>query len=112
MTNKDKLLTAEIAELQKNGAKIYSKQLAEREDVLNDPANAERVREIKLGMKIAQAAYQARISAKLTQAELAKKLNTHQSYIAEVEKGKRNITIDTLEHYAAACGKRVELKLV
>ena len=112
MTNEDKILAAEIKELQKNGDKVYSKQLAEREALLNDPENVGLVRKVKLGMLVAQAAYKARTSAKLTQKELAKKLHTRQSYIAEVEKGKRNITIDTLERYATACGKHVELKLV
>ena len=108
----EKKLQEELDYLKDNFDGEYAKQLAEREAFLNDPANAEMLKKVKLGMKIAKAVYDARISARLTQKQLAEKLHTRQSYIAEVEKGRRNITVSTLERYVEACGKHVELKLV
>ena len=41
--------------------------------------------------------------------ELAEKLGTNQTYIAALERGRKNITFSTLARYAAACGKKVAL---
>ncbi len=105
-------LTEEIQDVKKNGDKIYARQAAERKAYFKDPANAENLNAARLGISLAKIMHGARIAGGLTQQELARRLHTRQSYIAEVEKGKRNITIDTLERYAAACGKHVELKMV
>lgn len=51
MTKEDKMLIAEIEELQKNGDEIYSKQLAERKALLNDPVNVDLVKKNKLGVR-------------------------------------------------------------
>ena len=42
----------------------------------------------------------AREKAKLTQAELAKELKTSQSFVARVENGRQNLTIDVLMRMA------------
>jgi predicted transcriptional regulator len=112
MNIEDNKLVAEIKNIKENGDEIYAEQSAEREAFLNDLANAESIAAAKLSISVAKAMYKARKSAKLTQKELAAKLNTGQSYIAEVENGKRNITLETLERYAAACGKHIELKVI
>jgi HTH-type transcriptional regulator/antitoxin HipB len=112
MNSNDKKLVAEIKELKNNGDKIYERQAAERTAYFKDPANAGNLRKAKLSLSLAKMMHDARVAGGFTQHELAAKLHTRQSYIAEVEKGKRNITIETLERYAAACGRRVEFKMV
>ena len=112
MTTEDKKLLAEIKNIKKNGDKIYEAQAAERTAYFKNPANSENLLKARLSISIAKMMHEARISVGLTQQELATKLNTRQSYIAEVEKGKRNITVETLERYAVACGRHVELKMV
>ena len=112
ITQADKELIAEIDHLKKNVDKRYAEQATEREVYFNDPANAARIAEMRLALDIAGELYRARKKAKLTQTELAKKIHTRQSYIAQVEKGRKNITLRTLEQYAAACGKHIQIKLV
>ena len=46
------------------------------------------------------------------QKELADKLGIKQAYIAQIEKGKKNITFSTLSKYAHACGKKIAITLV
>ena len=108
-TSKD--LTAEIDTLSGNIDKVHAGQSAERKAFLNAPANARAVSQAKLSISIAEVLYKARKASHLTQAELAAKLHTKQTYIAQVEKGKRNITIETLERIAAVCGKHVCIQL-
>ncbi|MDQ0506420.1 helix-turn-helix domain-containing protein [Xanthobacter agilis] len=54
----------------------------------------------------------ARTAAKLTQAELAKKLGTTQSAIARLEGGRTSPSISTLKRYAEATGARLQVGLV
>ena len=92
--------------------KVHAKQKAKRQTRLSAPENQESLSKIKLNMTVAESVCKARKNAKLTQAQLAEKLHTRESYIAEVEKGKRNITLESLENMAMACGKHVELRFV
>ena len=48
----------------------------------------------------------------LSQAQLAKKLNTTQSVISRIENGTVNIGIDFLDKLALAFDKKVEIRLV
>lgn len=53
-------------------------------------------------MTIGQRIAERRKTIGLTQDELAKKLNITKSAVCKVEKGDDNITLDTIERYAAA----------
>jgi predicted transcriptional regulator len=59
---------------------------------------------------------EARSVLGLTQAEIAEKMGTHASAIARLENalltGKHSPTLETLRKYAAALGKKLEIKLV
>ena len=44
-----------------------------------------------------------------SQQQIADKLGTNRTYIAALERGRKNITFATLAKYAAACGKKVAL---
>lgn len=89
--------------------KAYARQERTRKALLEDPANQERLTEVKRRLELAEQLYLCRKKANLTQKELAEKLNTTQSTIARTESGKGNITIDKLLKFAAACGKKVAL---
>lgn len=81
----------------------------ERDAYFNDPANAKEIAEQQAQMDLIIALYNARKDANLTQKELAERMNTTQSFVARMERGRVNITIQTLARYAAACGKRIAL---
>jgi len=53
----------------------------------------------------------ARVEAKLTQAQVARKMGTSQSAVASLESGKVG-SISSIKKYARATGKRIRLKLV
>lgn len=53
----------------------------------------------------------ARVRAKLSQKELAERLNTTQSVISRMESGRANISLAKLQQYAEACGGKLEIKI-
>ncbi len=110
-TTEDMELVNEIKHLVKNRDNIAAEQAAKRQARLNDPARAEQIQLAKERLAISELLYNARKEANLTQAELAERLNRSQPYIARLERGKGNITYDTICRYAAACGKRLVVKM-
>lgn len=60
---------------------------------------------------IAKELQQARKSAQLSQKEVAERMGTTQSVISRIEHG-YNVSINTLEKYAHACGKHVEFHVI
>ena len=105
----DKQIAAEVAALKKNLDAEYAEQSRERDAYFNDPANAEEAAALFARMEIIEAMYKARHEAGLTQQQIADKLGTNRTYIAALERGRKNITFATLAKYAAACGKKVAL---
>lgn len=105
----EKELDAELDYLKDHVDEEYARQNAERLAYFNDPSHAKELAEAQDRIAFARELYNIRKAAKLTQKELAAKLNTSQSDIARTEKGGANITIDKLIKYAAACGKKVAL---
>ena len=59
-----------------------------------------------------EALVRARTAAKLTQAELARRLGTTQSAIARLESGRVSPSFATLRRYAEATGSRLAVSLV
>lgn len=47
---------------------------------------------------------------KLTQAELAKKMNVKREYVSRIESGEQNVTLETLIKIAQAVGKEFKFK--
>jgi ribosome-binding protein aMBF1 (putative translation factor) len=78
-----------LYKLQKN--KEYKKLLKEEKEMLD------------ISLQIAQ----ARKKKKITQVQLAKKVNMPQSQIARIESGNHNVTIGTLNRVAGALNLRV-----
>jgi transcriptional regulator with XRE-family HTH domain len=60
---------------------------------------------------IIEALIHARTVAKLSQAEVARRIGTTQSAIARLEAGNTEPTIPTLRRYAEATGKKLQIKL-
>lgn len=58
----------------------------------------------------AQILFEARKNAKLTQAELAKRIGADKGYISRIERGLTIPTVSTLYRIAAAMGLTVELR--
>jgi transcriptional regulator with XRE-family HTH domain len=54
---------------------------------------------------------ESRLTAKLTQAALARRLDVSASYIANVEAGRANLTVGQLSAIAAALGAALMIKL-
>ena len=54
---------------------------------------------------------QARIEAGITQEELARRLNLHESIIIRIENDGSDVGISTLERYANALGKKLYVEI-
>ena len=61
---------------------------------------------------LTEALVRARAAAKLTQAELARRLGTTQSAIARLEGGRVSPSFATLRRYAETTGSRLAVRLV
>ncbi|WP_228710700.1 helix-turn-helix domain-containing protein [Saccharobesus litoralis] len=55
---------------------------------------------------------EARKSAGLTQLDLADKLHTQKSAISRIENHSGDVKLSTLEKFASALGKKLEIRLV
>ena len=89
-----------------------AKQQAERKAFLNDPANAELIAQTRERLQVAKALYDARQDAKLTQAQVAEKMKVSRPVVARLERGRGNLTLDTISRYARACGKKIAITLI
>jgi ribosome-binding protein aMBF1 (putative translation factor) len=67
----------------------------------------ERFESFKIGVLLKE----ARRNAGLTQAQIAKKLNTTRSVISRMENHSKDIRLSTLERFASALGKKIHIVL-
>lgn len=95
-----------------NFEEAYARQSAAREAVLNDPANAEFLKHSRERRAIAEELHKARVSAKLTQAEVAARMKVSQPYVAKLERATGTICWTAISRYAAVCGKRISIVLI
>jgi ribosome-binding protein aMBF1 (putative translation factor) len=75
--------------------------------LLADPEVRAEYEALKLEEKLAAELTRVRVSAGLTQAQLAKRMKAKQAAIARVESGRHLPNLDTLRGYAAATGQRL-----
>ena len=87
----------------------FRKQL---EEELKDPEFKEEWDKLELRYTIIKQLIKIRNSYNLSQAQLAKKLNTTQAVISRIENGTVNNGIDFIERLAKAFDKKVEFRLV
>ena len=79
---------------------------------MEDPEFREEYARVDDEFKLIEALVRARTAAKLTQAELARRLGTTQSAIARLEDGRVSPSFATLPRYAEATGTRLTVGLV
>ncbi len=80
--------------------------------LMQDPSFRDAYAEADAEFKLVEALVLARTNAKLSQAELARRIGTTQSAIARLEGGGVSPSIATLRRYAAALGAKLEINLV
>lgn len=80
-----------------------------RNEWMKDPEFVEEYKALEDEFSLASALIAARVSADMTQKDVAKKMETSQSYIAKLEGGEVSPTIKALERYAKATGSRVKI---
>ncbi|OQA86147.1 MAG: Antitoxin HigA [Lentisphaerae bacterium ADurb.Bin242] len=112
ISKEDIRLEAEINNFLEHEEEAYARQSAARKTVLNDPANAEFLKQCRERRAIAEALYKARVAAKLTQAEVAVRMKVTQPYVAKLERATGTICWTAISRYAAACGKRISIALI
>lgn len=79
---------------------------------MKDPAFRAEYERLKPEFALALALVRARTKAGMTQADVARKMRTTQSVIARIESGRNPPNLRTLQRYADAVGRRIEVKLV
>ena len=79
---------------------------------MEDPEFREEYVRVDEEYALVEALVRARSAAKLTQAELARRLGTTQSAVARLEGGRVSPSFSTLRRYAEATGTRLTVNLV
>ena len=79
---------------------------------MEDPEFREEYARVDEEYALIEALVRARTAAKLTQAELARRLGTTQSTVARLEGGRVSPSFATLRRYAEATGSRLTVDLV
>lgn len=83
-----------------------------KQRLLENPEVREEYAQADAEFSLIEAMIRARRDAKLTQAELAKKIGTTQSAIARLEAGRVSPSIATLRRYAEATGHQLRVGFV
>ncbi len=79
---------------------------------MKDAAFRAEYERLKPEYALALALIKAREKAGLTQAQVARRMGTTQSVVARIESAQNPPNLKTLERYANAVGRRIEVKLV
>ncbi len=82
-----------------------------KKELLRDPKVKREYKKLKPRYELISQIIEARRKSGLTQAALAKKLNTKQSAVARVESGKANISVDFLGKIASAMGSKLIIQI-
>ena len=83
-----------------------------KKKMLADPAARAEYERLGPEFEIASTLITARRRAKLTQEQLAERMNTTQSAIARMESGRHTVSMTSIRRYAEATGSRVSVWLV
>ena len=81
-----------------------------KQEMLKDPEFKKLYEESQPEFEIAKAIIRARIENKITQKELAEKMNTTQSVISRVEQGRTSPSIALLKRLAAALNTTLQVQ--
>lgn len=77
---------------------------------LKDPEFKKEYDRLEPEFALAREVISARVKAKLTQAQVAKRMGTSQSAVARIESG-RSPSLTSLRRYAKAVGRKLEIRL-
>ncbi len=80
--------------------------------LMNDPEFRKEYEEADAEFSLVEALVKARADAKMSQADVAKRIGTTQSAIARLEGGKVSPSISTLRRYAEATGSKLQINLI
>ncbi|SMC39895.1 helix-turn-helix transcriptional regulator [Rhizobium sp. RU36D] len=83
-----------------------------KQRLIEHPEFREEYAKADIEFQLLEALVLARTRAKLSQAELARRIGTTQSAIARLEAGGVSPSVATLQRYAEATGSRLEIKLL
>jgi ribosome-binding protein aMBF1 (putative translation factor) len=96
---------------QNEGSEAMTKLATLKRRLMKNPKFRREYEKADAEFSIVEALIKARTVAKLSQAELAKRIGTTQSAIARLEAGNTEPTIPTLRRYAEATGKKLRIEL-
>jgi ribosome-binding protein aMBF1 (putative translation factor) len=96
---------------QNEGSEAMTKLATLKKRLMKNPKFRTEYEKADAEFSIVEALIKARTVAKLSQAEVAKRIGTTQSAIARLEAGNTEPTIPTLRRYAEATGKKLQIKL-
>lgn len=78
-------------------------------ELLKDSKTRAEVEKLEPEYQLARQLIKARLAKKLTQDELAKKIGVKQEYIARLESGQANPTLETVSRVSKALDKKLKL---
>ena len=83
-----------------------------KKKLMDNPEFRQEYEKADAELRLIETLVHARTKAKLSQAELAKRIGTTQSAIARLEGGGVSPSLSTLRRYAEATGAKLEINLV
>lgn len=95
----------------KNDTKMDELQAFIEEQKASRPGFAEGYDEGYRNFRIGVMLKQARVSAGMSQVEVALKLKTHKSAISRIENHAEDVKLSTLTSYAEALGKKLDISI-
>ncbi|MDX2112193.1 MAG: helix-turn-helix transcriptional regulator [Alphaproteobacteria bacterium] len=83
-----------------------------KKELLTNPKVKAEYDKLAAEFELAEELIKARSRAKLSQAQVARRMGTTQSVVAKLESGRSKPSLRSLERYAQAIGARIRIKLV
>jgi DNA-binding transcriptional regulator YiaG len=83
-----------------------------KKELLANPKVKAEYDKLAAEFELAEELIRARSRAKLSQAQVARRMGTTQSVVAKLESGRSKPSLRSLERYARAIGARISVKLV
>jgi len=82
-----------------------------RKKLLSDPEVLKEYEAHKAEFEVAMALIKARLAAKMTQADVARRMHTSQAQIARLESGQHFPSISSIHKYAQAVNRKINLSI-
>lgn len=79
---------------------------------MKNPEYKKKYVDLEEEFSLAKELISARVRAHLTQDQIAKRMQTKQSFISKLESGRHKLSFDTLVRYAEATESKIELRLI